>query len=155
MAYFPSVLFPMWKNIFHSSKADCGSVCNSHGLSELCKNRGKVAFADSGIVLCYCIDQTLMLRFCPIWTFFRHTITWTLVKKPCIFDPCPIYCMPEEGPDSDQNIAWKFGNAIAKYCSRICESNLSTICIRYFSVLGLSYWLLRVSDLQNTVSVNR
>ena len=43
-------------------------------------NRGKIAFVDSGTVLHYCIDQTCMLRFGLIWTFFRLTITWSLVK---------------------------------------------------------------------------
>ena len=41
----------------------------------LCTKRGMIAFADSGTVLRYCIDQTFRLHFGSIWTFLRHTIT--------------------------------------------------------------------------------
>ena len=44
------------------------------GCDATCTNCGKIAFADSGTALHYCIDQIFMLRFNPIWTFFRHTV---------------------------------------------------------------------------------
>ena len=46
-----------------------------------CTDHEKITFKDSGTVLRHCIDQTFMPCFGPIRTFFRHTITWTLVKN--------------------------------------------------------------------------
>ena len=44
-------------------------------------------------------------------------------------------------------------STIVKYCSGICESDLSTICTRCITVFGSRYRLFRVLDLRNTLGV--
>ena len=63
-------------------------------------SRGKVAFARIP-EQCFAItlSKLFLLRFGPIWTFFRHTTTGTLIKMALHFDQCPSCCMPEEDPD--------------------------------------------------------
>jgi len=69
-------------------------------------------------------------------------ITPGVLKKlchfvPCIFDQCPSYCMPEEGPDWTETWHESLVNAMAKYCSGILESDLFMICTSQFPSLSI------------------
>ena len=72
------------------------TVSQAKDCDVMCIDRGKITFADSRTVLHCRTDQTFMLRFGPIRTFLRHTITghWSKRKvqvtqmETCLYRVC-------------------------------------------------------------------